>query len=432
MKIFKFICLLFLGGLGRAQTPISLENAIKEALQNNLQIVIVKNEFAMASLNNSWENAGAYPTVQGNIVPSFSTTNLNQKLASGLDINRNNVQSNNFTSEVSANWNVLNGFKLYTTKAKLEELQNMGELSLVQKINTISYEVASAYTNAQRLIQQQKNLEEQISITKERIIVSQKKFDLGASGKTELLQAQIDLNSLLSSQAALSNEYKNALISLGLLLGRNPDQYPAVLDTILHANLEPLETIKKKSIEQNPDLLMAKKQMIVLGLNQKELKAERLPNLNLRTAYGYNRSQSNGGFSLFNQSYGPSASLNVVIPIYSGGRIKNILDQLDLQIKNQQLTNEQLELENRTMIDQLYNEVISAQSRIELAKSNLKLAKENLDISIGKARLQSITSLELRQAQFSLIEIQTQLLEDTYIAKTGQIKLNMLSGGSNW
>jgi outer membrane protein TolC len=290
----------------------------------------------------------------------------------------------------------------------------MGELSLVQKINTISYEVASAYTNAQRLIQQQKNLEEQISITKERIIVSQKKFDLGASGKTELLQAQIDLNSLLSSQAALSNEYKNALISLGLLLGRNPDQYPAVLDTILLANLEPLET------------------MIVLGLNQKELKAERLPNLNLRTAYGYNRSQSNGGFSLFNQSYGPSASLNVVIPIYSGGRIKNILDQLDLQIKNQQLTNEQLELENRTMIDQLYNEVISAQSRIELAKSNLKLAKENLDISIGKARLQSITSLELRQAQFSLIEIQTQLLEDTYIAKTGQIKLNMLSGGSNW
>jgi outer membrane protein len=101
MKIFKFICLLFLGGLGRAQTPISLENAIKEALQNNLQIVIVKNEFAMASLNNSWENAGAYPTVQGNIVPSFSTTNLNQKLASGLDINRNNVQSNNFTSEVT-------------------------------------------------------------------------------------------------------------------------------------------------------------------------------------------------------------------------------------------------------------------------------------------------------------------------------------------
>ncbi|GAB1396082.1 hypothetical protein MASR1M65_08590 [Saprospiraceae bacterium] len=74
----------------------------------------------LTGINNSWSNAGAYPTIQADLTPTISSSNLNQKLASGLDINRNGVVAKNFNAEVNANWNVLNGFKLYTTKKRLE------------------------------------------------------------------------------------------------------------------------------------------------------------------------------------------------------------------------------------------------------------------------------------------------------------------------
>lgn len=432
MKIFKMICLMAFGLNVFGQTPISLEDAIKEAIKNNLDIAIERNEYVLTGINNSWSNAGAYPTIQADLTPTISSSNLNQKLASGLDINRNGVVAKNFNAEVNANWNVLNGFKLYTTKERLEQLEQIGELNLIQQINNLSYEVALTYAAAQQLIQQQKNIEEQISITQERIDINQKKVEVGASGKSDLLQAQIDKNSLISAREALAGQYTNTLISLGLLMGRSPGDYPAVEETMSLPVTEPLDAVIQLALKQNPTILATNKQIAVTALTQKETKAVRLPNVNVRTGYGYNRSQSTGGFSLFNQSYGPTASLGISVPIYSGGRVKSVLDQLDIQMKNQQLNYNQLILEYTTMITQAYNDVKMAEARILLVKDNIKLAKENLEISQGRAKYQSITALELRQAQYSLMELQTELINNTFLARAAKLKLTMLSGGSNW
>ncbi len=432
MKIFKMICLMAFGLNVFGQTPISLEDAIKEAIKNNLDIAIERNEYMLTGINNSWSNAGAYPTIQADLTPTISSSNLNQKLASGLDINRNGVVAKNFNAEVNANWNVLNGFKLYTTKERLEQLEQIGELNLIQQINNLSYEVALTYAAAQQLIQQQKNIEEQISITQERIDINQKKVEVGASGKSDLLQAQIDKNSLISAREALAGQYTNTLISLGLLMGRSPGDYPAVEETMSLPVTEPLDAVIQLALKQNPTILATNKQIAVTALTQKETKAVRLPNVNVRTGYGYNRSQSTGGFSLFNQSYGPTASLGISVPIYSGGRVKSVLDQLDIQMKNQQLNYNQLILEYTTMITQAYNDEKMAEARILLVKDNIKLAKENLEISQGRAKYQSITALELRQAQYSLMELQTELINNTFLARAAKLKLKMLSGGSNW
>ncbi|HMX82588.1 MAG TPA: TolC family protein [Saprospiraceae bacterium] len=432
MKIFKMICLMAFGLNVFGQTPISLEDAIKEAIKNNLDIAIERNEYVLTGINNSWSNAGAYPTIQADLTPTISSSNLNQKLASGLDINRNGVVAKNFNAEVNANWNVLNGFKLYTTKKRLEQLEQIGELNLIQQINNLSYEVALTYAAAQQLIQQQKNIEEQISITQERIDINQKKVEVGASGKSDLLQAQIDKNSLISAREALAGQYTNTLISLGLLMGRSPGDYPAVKETMSLPVTEPLDAVIQLALKQNPTILATNKQIAVTALTQKETKAVRLPNVNVRTGYGYNRSQSTGGFSLFNQSYGPTASLGISVPIYSGGRVKSVLEQLDIQMKNQQLNYNLLILEYKTMITQAYNDVKMAEARILLVKDNIKLAKENLEISQGRAKYQSITALELRQAQYSLMELQTELINNTFLARAAKLKLTMLSGGSNW
>ena len=432
MKIFKMICLMAFGLNVFGQTPISLEDAIKEAIKNNLDIAIERNEYVLTGINNSWSNAGAYPTIQADLTPTISSSNLNQKLASGLDINRNGVVAKNFNAEVNANWNVLNGFKLYTTKKRLEQLEQIGELNLIQQINNLSYEVALTYAAAQQLIQQQKNIEEQISITQERIDINQKKVAVGASGKSDLLQAQIDKNSLISAREALAGQYTNTLISLGLLMGRSPGDYPAVKETMSLPVTEPLDAVIQLALKQNPTILATNKQIAVTALTQKETKAVRLPNVNVRTGYGYNRSQSTGGFSLFNQSYGPTASLGISVPIYSGGRVKSVLEQLDIQMKNQQLNYNLLILEYKTMITQAYNDVKMAEARILLVKDNIKLAKENLEISQGRAKYQSITALELRQAQYSLMELQTELINNTFLARAAKLKLTMLSGGSNW
>jgi outer membrane protein TolC len=416
----------------RAQTPISLEDAVKEAISNNLYIVIAKNEATLASVSNTWTNAGANPTISSNIAPSISSNNLDQKLASGLDITRRNALFRSINADVAANWNVLNGFKLYTTKEKLNELEQMGEINVSKTINFISSEVANAYVKAQEIKQQIKNQDEQIALIDERITVNQKKFDVGSTGKNDLLQAQIDKNNLVSQSITLKNEYQNALISLCLSMGKSSTLLPEIQDTILVAETLPLSYYKETALRQNPDIQFAKKEITILNLSRKEIDSGRLPNLNLNAAYNFTRSQNEGGFSLFNQNYGPSASLNLFIPIYSGGRIQNQLANYDVQIKNRLLSIKQLELEYCALILQAYNEVDNSLKRIALEKQNLKIAQENYAICLGRAKLQSITSLELREAQFSIMNIQSRIVEYQYQAKISQIKLNVLSGLPVW
>lgn len=431
MKTCKILFLLiFLVQLGFSQASLTMQEAIKEALANNLQIAMVKNESTMSEKNNSWSNAGANPTLELLANPSISSTNLDQKLVSGLDINKSGLVSKNYNAQIVASWNVLNGFKLYTTKAKLEELQRMGDLAVSQQINQLVYNVSLAYINLQKINQAIKNIDFQVTIDDERIKLAQTKFDIGSSGKNDLLQAQIDKNDLITQKISLQNDFKNASVSLGLLMGRQQYDSITVIDSIQINPISSQQNIMNQAFGQNPAVLLANKQSIVLSLTKKEVEKQRLPQLSVNAAYAYSRNESNGGFSLFNQNYGPNASISLAVPIFDGGRTQNQINILDLQIKNQALAEQQLKLELTAMIQQFLNNYNNAVSSIDLENQNLELARENLTISLGRQKLQSISALELREAQFSLLAIQSKILDYQYLAKQSQINLDLLTGNS--
>jgi hypothetical protein len=45
-------------------TLLTVQDAIKNAIENNYGIIISKNEIEIGSINNNWANAGAIPVVR--------------------------------------------------------------------------------------------------------------------------------------------------------------------------------------------------------------------------------------------------------------------------------------------------------------------------------------------------------------------------------
>ena len=79
---------------------------------------------------------------------------------------------------------------------------------------------------------------------------------------------------------------------------------------------------QNKIEKQNPDILLANSDLTVLFESKKEINAERLPIVTLNGFYNFARNSNGAGFTLFNQTYGPSGAIGVAIPLFSGMLIK--------------------------------------------------------------------------------------------------------------
>jgi outer membrane protein TolC len=433
-RLYKMI-FLFLGlslfinvSLFAQDTLLTAQDAVKNAIQNNYGIIISKNEIEIGAINNNWANAGAIPVVSATARKQIGVNNLQQKLSNGTVTRKNGNSSQNLSAGIEVDWRIFDGFKMFATKKRLEELERAGEYSFRKNLNETIYNVIGSYYNIVTLNEQKKATLEQISLYKDRYTLAQRKFEIGTGAKYEVLQAQVDLNEQRSNLLSLQNSIALAKSSLSNLMGAKSDTSYKVVDTILVMPLPAFTDVQNKISQQNPDVLLANSQLYVLGQEKKEINAARLPSVDLNGFYNFNRSSNGAGFTLFNQTYGPSGSVGISIPLFSGIIVKKQLAISDIQIENQKLTIEQTKNDIQTALNNAYINYNNALKSIELEKNNLVLATENIMIATERYKRLNITSVELRQIQISYNDAKNRLYNALYQAKIAEATVALLSG----
>src|SRR5215210_5368925 len=168
MRIFSFLFFSFFYNNAFSQDSLSVEQAIKYTIDHNYGVIISKNEIEIGRLNNNWANAGAIPTVSATATKAIGRNNLLQKLNTGVVITKKGTRTNNINAGVNVNWAMFDGFKMFATKRRLEELERNGEYTFRKNVNETVYNVVTAYYDIVNLKQQVKAIEEQITLYEER------------------------------------------------------------------------------------------------------------------------------------------------------------------------------------------------------------------------------------------------------------------------
>ena len=206
-----------------AQEQLTLEQAIYIGLKNNYEINIVRNSAVMSSNNNTPGNAGMLPKVDLQASTSFANNSTKQEFVSGLVVDKSGVQSNNINAGVFLTWTIFDGFKMFASHKKLQELELMGTLSSKILIENTLSQIIMNYYNVVRQKQLIKGLSENIKISEERLKIAEMKFNIGSGSKFDVLQAKVDMN------AQTSNLYRNKTIlselkmNLNQIIARNSD-----------------------------------------------------------------------------------------------------------------------------------------------------------------------------------------------------------------
>lgn len=424
--------------LCQPQPIMTVNDAIAMALEYNYDIRLSKNDSSVAALDYSYRNAVFLPRIYANASNNWTDNDQTQEFVT-TGIRMGNVNSANVSAGVSLNWVLFDGLKMFTTRKKAEEYIELGTLVIKEQvINTVA-DVVKTYYNIVGQKEQLKAIREQMEISQIRVDLAQRKLDIGAGAKPELLQSQLDLNAFKAAEIREETNILQLKQMLNQLIRPATGTDPGGLITeyevtdSIPINLElNLEDIQAQVNAQNPTLLITQKNIDLSYLTLKQIKADRWPLIQFNGGYNFSRTDNditvNPFLSLYTKNNGFNYGFSATMPIINYRNISRLAHQEELNISYQNLLLESQQSQLQLSVVNAYKDFEYQKRALALEEGNIQLANENVNIMLETYRLGNTTYIQLREAQITLAEAYNRLIAARYNTKVAETELLRLKG----
>lgn len=396
------------------QNVHTLQDCLKEGLENNYSIKIQKNKEAVSDNNATLGNAGFLPTLDASARYNGSideNTPLNQTANAGVNLN----------------WTIFEGFNVTSTYKKLKELQAQGELNTRIAIENLVADIAAEYYNFIQQTIRLNNFRYAVELSKERLRIVEQRYRIGNFSGLDYQQAKVDFNSDSSAFMRQQEALKSSAIVLNELLAREDLNTPvAVADSVIDVNSTlVLDDLMAAMLQDNATLLYARRSGNIAELDYKITASQSYPYLRLSagSSYALHKGPDNLRGPL-SADYGLTLGIN----IFDGNNVRRAKRNARLNIENVQF---ELANTEQSLKADLYNIWQAYQNNLQilgLEKENLVTAKLNHEIAMERYMLGDLSGIEMREAQKSLLDAEERLLAAKYNTKLCEISLLQISG----
>lgn len=421
MQIKRVLLLLFISVSLSAQNRLTLSNAINIGLENNYNLRISEKSIEISEENNSWGNAGLYPTID------VSVTSVNRFDHS----DDSDITTNNIAPSAQLNWTLFNGFRIYNTKSLLEDqLEQTKGLNAIAVESTIQSIILSYY-DVLLQYEKLKVFEELESLSKDRYDRAETSKDIGGSVTYEVLQAKTawleDRTNLLSQKL----NYDNSVRALNLLIGEKEDKTYSELDDFdTNLNEYILNDLVNKMLLSNKTLKNQYLSEVISKRNIDIARGGMYPRLTLSAGYDFlNSNIKISGYPKTNsESYDYYGNLNLSLNLFDGLNTRRSLEIAKIQSEVSGIETEEMVHSMTNILTQIFELYKIQKELLTLAEENLAAAKLNLSISEEKYRNGAINSFNYRDVQIVFLNASLQKLNSIYNLINTDTELARLTG----
>ncbi|MBN1145095.1 MAG: TolC family protein [Bacteroidales bacterium] len=429
----KFFLLLWISVTGlavSAQEVYDLNRCITTGLENNFAIRIAQSNAEIAANNRTPGNAGFLPSVDLTGRYGGTINNTSQTYSSGYDTSFNGVHNTTSTAGVALGWDIFRGFSAQTTWKKLNELKLAGELNSRMTVEDFVADMASEYNYYIQQLQLYHNLAYAVSLSRERVRIDEERYLLGAASKLQLLQSQVYLNSDSSRYARQLEVLRASQVRINRLMASgNLGGHIILKDSTIriHTTLV-YDSLLAATLKENTSLLIARKNQTVSEYDYRLIAARTYPYLSLSTGYNFNYYNYESGSFKSQQVDGLNYGLTLGVNLFDGLNQRREKANARIAIDNRTLQYEQIAQQVEADLITIFYAYQNNLMLLKLEAQNLKTAEENLEIALERYKLGSLSGLELREVQQSLLEAEERLLSVQYQTKLAEISLLQISG----
>lgn len=426
--IITFVFVLYFTNSAHSQQQFTLEEAVQIGLENNYGIQLSRNLQEQASNNSSLGNAGFLPSLglSGSIVETVEDSD--QEFADGSTQDNTGARNTSTNAALEFDWTLFDGLGMFASYNRLGILEDISDEELRFNMERLVRDIALQYYNIVRISERIVNLDSNLEVSEERVEIEETKVEIGSGSEYDLLQARSDLNEDRSARFRELNRLTEAKIGLNELLSRDPHTDFDVTRNINLNRFLSKDELFQKLLEENAELSIARLEQDVSRQEMREIKAERYPQISLNSSYYYNRAENDGGFFRFNEARGFTIGLTARINIFDGFNASRRVQNAQINRKNAELSLESEKLRLESDFLTVYQTYQNSLELVDLEEENFVNAQETLDIALERFRLGSISSLEFREAQRTLLGAEDRLINARFEAKVAETELLNLSG----
>jgi outer membrane protein, adhesin transport system len=413
-----------------AQKVYSLTDCIGIGLERNFSILVARNSETIAKNNYTLGNAGYLPSLDLSGRYSGTLNNNTTNLNDGTQSSSRNVNNTTSNAGISLGWTIFDGFNVQTSYKKLNELKQLGTLNTQLAAENLVADIITGYYAYIQQMQMMKNLKYAVALSKERLRIDEERYLLGSNSKLQVLQSRVYLNADSSRLSKQFEVVRAAQIRLNELMA-SEDLGGSFIskDTSVDVNPSLLyEKLLEETLNKNTNLNIASKNKIISEYDSKIIASRSYPYLNLSTGYSYNLNTYSTGVNKNQITNGMNYGLTLGLNIFDGLNQRRSITNSSIEVKNKELRYQEIEQGIKADLITLYYGYINNLKLITLEEQNLETASENLSIALERYRLGSLSGIDLREVQKSLLDAKERLLLIQSQTKLAEISLQLISG----
>ncbi len=411
------------------ELTLSLREAIQAAVDNNVNVKLLKERIAAAQAQANTSFGALLPNISGYAGGRNQTVNLG---AFGLPPDR--------LSGLGLRRSVTDPFEVYDARATL--VQNIFSLSLIQRwraaksgIDVANLEaevtkrdvmatVGLLYIEALRADEAVKAREADIELAQQLVKLAKDRKAAGIATGLDVTREEVQLENDRQRLLVAQNEQESARLNLIRTLGIDFEVRLVLTDELKFLPVARQSPEQALTIARGQRLeLQAQEQRQRLAtLSLSSVTSERIPSLSLAGDYGWIGLKPEDALAT------RSIGLNFSIPIFDGGqresrisesrsrvrqesiRMKDVSDQITLEVRNALLT-----LESSTQ------QVAVAEKGLELALKELTFARDRFTAGLT-------TNIEVTNAQTSVARARDNQIEALFRFNASRINLARAKG----
>lgn len=429
-KLIISLSFLIFCSLLNAQEQLSLRDAVKIGLENNFQLEIADYNVQIAKINNTWGEAGAFPTLDLTINQNNS---INDQSRNPTAFIRDKLTSNSLSESIGLNWTIFNGFKVKTSKERLDLLVKQSEGNAALVVENSLQSIVLAYFNC--LLQKEKLNVLQILVrnSRRKYEYAKSKTDLGVNSSFDALQFKnaylSDTTNYLMQQLAYTNAKRNLLLVMGV---------DSLIEFELTGQIEApvsiydYKELKKKMLSNNQTLINQYLNLELMSNTIDVAESALYPVVSFASGIQNSSShfkadaiglEGNGG------SLNYYANFTVSYRFFQGGKVKRSLQIAKLQERIQEVTQDEMEFKLNNQLRGYLDLYDTRMSILSLAGETYNSTAANLELADERYKSGVINSFNLRDIEIAFLNAAIVKLEASYNLYTAYIDLLRVTGG---
>ena len=398
---------------------LNLEDAISIALSNNHGILIAQQEEAALKTGIHPGAVGLLPSLNANSGANYSYSSTDQEFNGGLfpAIEGRDASQNNQSAKVSVSYLLFNGGARIKLYSKLKASGSLYELQTKITIESTLIQVINAYYEVVRVYNQLEIVRKSLEISRDRFQRAQINSEYGMLSKIDLLNAQVDFNIDSSNVVSIELNLRKAKNELNYLLGRKIAFEFDVNREITLPELKDVSEYTKNAKENNTLSLLSAIQLDMSEIDKKISNLNFMPVLSTNLDYGYSGSASDVGVFKSASSIGYTGSISLTWNLFDGFKKQKALEKAKIYIEVNTSKQQQTILNIEREVQNYYDALFQNSKLLNLENQNREFAQLNLERSVDLLNNGSITSIQFRQAQLNLLQIENRINNLTYSMK---------------